>query len=222
MGYVARRYFKTVAKASNHARYIAYRSRYQDQEKKGLFNEREDNIKATDFTKQLDCKLTSHPSVAVAHTLLFSMSGDEFNRSKFEYGDYRKIVRNVMRKYELEKGIKLNWGAAEHFKPNNPHCHVIIKSTFLDRDGVEHRLKLTKEDVEWFRKGFEAEKESMRGFSKEDLEITRRREWERNRSDGTRKRSTFQTDLLDAIVFQIQRKAKEKEFEQEREQERGR
>ena len=53
MGYVARRYFKTISKASNHARYIAFRDRLNEFEKKGLFTEKEDLINTFDFTN--DC-----------------------------------------------------------------------------------------------------------------------------------------------------------------------
>ena len=214
MGYVARRYFKTISKASNHARYIAFRDRLNEFEKKGLFTEKEDLINTFDFTKNLESNLTKHQSVAVAHTLLFSMSGDEFKRSGFEYGDYKEMVRDIMQKYQLEKGIKLDWAAAEHFKPNNPHCHVIIKSTFKDRDGVEHRLKLTKDDVAWFRDSFEEKKDKMRGFDKEHLMKIRSHDLRRERNKHKNRQLT--TNLLDSLIYQIKRKAKEKEYEQER------
>ena len=216
MGYVARRYFKDLSKATNHIGYIAYRSRESDIEEKGLFNDKEDQIDSKAFIQNLDCKLTSHSTVPVAHTLLFSMSGDEFNRSGFEYGDYKSLVRNVIQKYELEKGIKLEWAAAEHFKETHPHCHVVIKSTFKDRDGVEHRLTLSKEDVEWFKNSFELEKDQMRGFTKEHLLRQKHLELKRNRPNGMPKRTSRGTQLLDALIYQIKRKAQEKEHDYER------
>lgn len=214
MAYTARRYFKTLSKASNHVRYIAFRDRYQEHEKKGLFNDKADHISAIEFAKGLDTKLTSHPSVAVAHTLLFSMSGDEFERSGFEYGDYKSIIRTVISEYEAKQGIKLEWAAAEHFKPNNPHCHVVIKSTFKDRDGVEHRLKLTKEDVLWFKETFENEIDHKRGFDKEQL--LKMRGIDRDLKNRSRSPEIKGTDLLNSLIYQIKRKAQEKEHDYER------
>lgn len=204
--YVSHHYCKDLSEAQNHVRYVAFRGRETDDERGGIFSKDSDVADVKHFIQKLDDKKTSHPSVAVAHKLLFSMSGDEWNRSDFEPGDYQKMIRNVMNDYELHTGRKLNWVAAEHRNPDHPHVHVVVKATYTDRDGIEHRLKLTHEDRQFFKDAFQQEKNRTRGFELERPE----REYERPN------KARSNTDLLDALLYEIEKDMRDKEREYER------
>jgi hypothetical protein len=206
--FVSHKFKKDLGEAKNHLNYIAYRSR-ETGEKYGVFSERQDNADLKPFMDSLDDKRTSHSEIAVMHTLLFSMSGDEWNRSGFEEQDFRKMIRDIMKDFELQKGITISWVAAEHNESGHPHVHVSIKATYKDRDGVEHRLKITPEDKKFFKQAFKEAKDKTRGFELPD----------RPREIPVR---PLNTDLLDNLIFQINQRLREEEYEREREQTRGR
>lgn len=212
--FVSCRYKKKLGEAKNHVKYISYRERTTG-ERYGLFNEDKDNIPVKDFLKELDNPRTAHPDIAKIHTLIFSMSGDEWKRSYFKDGDYQDIVRNVMKDWQLQKGITIKWAAAEHNEPGHPHVHVVIPSVYKDRDGVERRLKITPEDKKWFKEAFREEKNRIRGF---DLP-PREREFERDRMEQKRE-PDFGKDLLNSLVSQIQQKMREEEFKRQMERDR--
>jgi type IV secretory pathway VirD2 relaxase len=214
MSFVSHSYSKSAEDAGKHIDYIAFRDREDESENKGLFSAREDNADIQKFKESLHDKRTDHSQVATAHKLLFSMSGDEWNRSGFQPGDYQKIIRNVMNEWELKTGYRLNWVAAEHRNPDHPHVHVVLKATYTDRDGVEHRLKVTNEDRQFFRKEFTRQKDLERGF-----ELP-----ERERSFGKEPsmEKPINMDLLNSLIYEINARLREEEYEREREQSRSR
>lgn len=207
--FVSIKYKKSLKEAQNHVKYIAYRDR-TSQEKYGLFNDKSDNVPVKDFVKSLDNKRTSHKDVAKVHTILFSMSGDEWKRSNFIDGDYQTMVRNMMKDWQLEKGITVDWVAAEHNEDGHPHIHVAIKSTFKDSDGVEKRLKIMPEDRKFFKEAFREEKKRIRGF---DIE-PQQRNFDRSKRLN---QEIAGKELFNALVFQIKQRMKENEREIERE-----
>ena len=89
MAYASHRYIKSFADASAHIRYIGFREREDKSESLGLFSEYTDSADAEKFIESLNEKRFSHPDVPTIHTVLFSMSGDEWQRSGFEAGDYQ-------------------------------------------------------------------------------------------------------------------------------------
>ncbi|MCU6603817.1 hypothetical protein OCO53_25590 [Peribacillus frigoritolerans] len=205
--FVSHSYIKNLSEAQNHVRYIAFRGRETEDERGGIFSEKSDVADVKNFIKKLDDKKTSHPDVAVAHRLLFSMSGDEWNKSGFGEGDYQKMIRNVMKDYELKTGRKLEWVAAEHRNPDHPHVHVAVKATYQDKDGIHHRLKISNEDRKFFKQAFQQEKNMLRGF---ELEQHKERPYEQNRP------SRGNADFIDNLFRQIEREMREKEREYER------
>ncbi|MFB9324252.1 hypothetical protein, partial [Cryptosporangium minutisporangium] len=160
-------YTKKLSDAKQNGRYICFRERYGKEENLGVFNDKTDNANIHKFNKDLEDKKTQHPSVAVAHKMLFSMSGDEWNRSGFEPGDFQTLVRNVMKDYEQQTGKRLTWIAAEHRTPGHPHVHVLVKSVYHDKDGVPYRLKFDKDDSNFLKNSFQREKNYLRGFEVE-------------------------------------------------------
>lgn len=141
------------------------------------------------------------------HTVLFSISGDEWNRSGFEPGDYQKMIRNVMKEWEIKTGYRLQWVAAEHRNPDHPHCHVAIRASYRDRDGVEHRLKISNEDRKFFREQFQKTKELYRPFDPPPRELS---------YDLERKPTLYiDTSLLDNLVYKIKKDLEQEEWERE-------
>lgn len=115
--FASHRYLKNHNDAVNHVLYIGFREREGQSESLGLFSEDNDFANADSFIKTLDDKRFKHPEVPYLHTVLFSMSGGEWDDSGFKPGDYQEIVRRVMKEWEIQKGYRLNWVAAEHRNP---------------------------------------------------------------------------------------------------------
>jgi type IV secretory pathway VirD2 relaxase len=211
--FVSNRYMKSLKTAINHVKYIAYRER-ESGRGYGLFSEKNDNVEVKDFIQTLDDKRTSHKDVAKIHTLLFTMSGNEWERGNYQPGDYQTMIRNVMKDWQLEKGITVNWVAAEHDEKGHPHTHVVIKSIFKDSDGIERRLKMTQDDKEWFKKASQEEKSRMvklRG-GREPLP----------RQMPKREKPQLAKDLLNNLMYSIQRRLREEELKRQMERDRER
>lgn len=207
--FVSVRYKKSLKTAQNHVKYIAYRDRSTN-EKYGLFNEKSEHVDVKAFVKSLDCKKTSHSETAKVHTLLFSMSGAEWEKSNFVDGDYQQMIRNIMKDWQLKEGITVDWVAAEHNEPGHPHVHVAIKSTYKDADGVERKLKIKPEEKAWFKDAFKDEKRRIRGF---DIE-PQTRNFDRSKR---LKQEIAGKDLFNTLVAQIKQRVKEEEREIENE-----
>lgn len=146
---------------------------------------------------------------------MFSMSRDEWNKSGFEPGDYKKFIREVMNRYEMTTGKRLNWIAAEHLNDNNPHAHVIIKAVYHDRDNVPFRLKIDKNDREVFRELFQEVKNDARGF-----ELERPVNHEYKKEHFLTKNSKEQTkDVAKPLLNELKRRIEESRRQGERERE---
>lgn len=207
MSYASHKYLKTFKDAAAHVRYIGFRDREDKSESLGLFSEQHDSADADAFINSLDAKRFQHSDVANLHTVLFSMSGDEWNRSGFQPGDYQKMVRHVMKEWELKSGYRLEWVAAEHRNPDHPHCHVAIRAAYTDRDGIEHRLKITNEDRKFFREQFQKTKEQFRPYDPPPRELSQYRE---------REQPLFiDTSFIDNLFYRIKHDLEREEFEKE-------
>lgn len=211
--FISIRYMKSLKTAINHVKYIAYRDR-ESGKGYGLFSDKSENIEVKDFVKTLDDKRTSHKDVAKIHTLLFTMSGNEWERGNYQPGDYQTMVRNVMEDWQLNKGITVNWVAAVHDEKGHPHTHVVIKSVFKDSDGIERRLKMTTEDKKWFKKAFQEEKSrtvKLRG-GREPL----------TREQQKREKPQLAKDVLNNLMNSIQQRLREEELKRQMERDRER
>ncbi|MED1205597.1 relaxase/mobilization nuclease domain-containing protein [Heyndrickxia acidicola] len=205
--YASHRYLTTFDDSAAHVRYIGFREREDKSESLGLFSEHSDNADADEFIESLKAKRLKHPDVPVIHTVLFSMSGDEWQRSGFEPGDYQKMIRHVMKEWEIKMGYRLQWVAAEHRNPDHPHCHVAIRAAYKDRDGVEHRLKISNEDRKFFREQFQKTKEMFRPIDPPPRE----RNYEYERTPNL----NIDTSFVDNLFYKLQREIEQEEFQRE-------
>lgn len=135
------------------------------------------------------------------------MSGDEWTRSGFKPGDYQEMIRGVMKEWEIQTGYRLQWVAAEHRNPDHPHCHVAIRASYHDRDGVEHRLNISNEDRKFFREQFQLTKERIRPFDPPPRELSY--QYERAPS------MVVDTSFIDNLFYQINRELEQEEWERE-------
>lgn len=171
------RFFKTLDSAKEKTKYVCFREREGENEKLGVFSKDTDNANIYKFMQSLDNRLTKHPTKEKMIELVFSMSGDEWKRSGFEYGDYKTLIRDSMEKFEMKTGKRLTWISAEHFKKSNPHAHVMISGVYKDRDGVERKLdfytwdKVEKgqlsPELRQMKECFQESKNELRGFEVE-------------------------------------------------------
>lgn len=208
--FVSMGFKKNLGKAKNHIKYIAFRQR-SDGKHYGLFNDRSNNVDVYKFNKSLEDRRTSHSSSAKIHTILFSMSGDEFKKSGFREEDYKTMVRNIMEDWQLKEGKRVEWVGAIHNEDGHPHVHIAIKSTYKDRDGIERKLNLSvgREEREWFRKQFREEKDQIRGPEWNDR-------YRRGRNKGQSLDITKQ--FVKNLKFQIKMRQLEAEYEKDMEQ----
>jgi hypothetical protein len=167
LGTVFTSYTKSLGSARKNARYIGFRKRNNEKDVYGVFSKDHDKANVKSFLKELDSKKTRNKHKAVAHRLLFTMSQDEWNRSGFEMGDYKQLVRDTLHTFEIETGKRLTWIAAEHHDDGHPHVHVLVKATYHDRDGVEHLLQIKPEERQLLREAFQDSKNYKRGFELE-------------------------------------------------------
>lgn len=49
--------------------------------------------------------------------------------------DLTTFTRDLMRNVERDVGLRLRWGAVNHYNTDNPHAHVVVRG--VDRDGRE-------------------------------------------------------------------------------------
>jgi hypothetical protein len=213
--FVSTRYMKKLSTAINHVKYISFRERSSG-ERYGLFTEDKENIEVKDFIKTLDDKRTSHKDVAKIHTVLFSMSGNEYERGNFQEEDYKTIVRNIMKDWQLEKGITVEWAAAEHNEKGHPHVHVVIKSVYKDSNGVERRLKFTPEDRQRFKEMFKEEKARIRELRGGREPLPRNREQDKERN----KKPALARDVVNNLILQIKQRLRQEELKRQFERDR--
>ncbi|GAB6537131.1 hypothetical protein bcgnr5378_63920 [Bacillus cereus] len=214
MGFVWHSYSKSTSDITKHVKYIENRERYGEEEERGLFSEHDNRASRTGFLKKIDNPINHHSQAVKAHKLLFSMSGDEWERSQFSPGDYQRIIRNVMKEWEIKKGIRIHWVAAEHRTLGNgngnghPHVHVVVAGFYTDRDGIDHRLKITDEDRKFFKEEFERTKTRIRGF-----ELPRREE--RMQERNFYPKFNLERDITDSFFREVERRMHEEQMERE-------
>jgi hypothetical protein len=220
MSHAFHTYLKDWDDTVKHIRYIAFRSReHYDDQTKGVFSEREDKADVETFIHSLkQSKSLKAHSAAKIHRILFTMSRDEWERSEFEHGDYQRVVRNVMKNFEIKKGYRLEWVAAEHRKEENPHVHCVIKGTYKDKDGIERRLRITSEDKDLLIREFKEELDRIRGFELPDREY----EKQFNRYNDPIFQKPMDMTLLDSILYEIDRRLEEEKRARDKAQDKSR
>lgn len=140
------RFDKTLRGSRNAIRYVAFRSEDVKDKTPCIFDERSDTADVNRFMRNLEDRVTRHPTAVKAYHCLFSLPRKDFEQADME--DWRETVREVMRTYELETGRKLEWIASYHDNPTHPHCHVIIKAAYVNENGQHKKLFLNRNEVQ--------------------------------------------------------------------------
>lgn len=136
---------KSMGKSVAHIKYIAFRSRELEHEKRGLFNEKDNNASFNEFKQKLENdKSIRHPNATKIHKLVISYNEQWYDRYNI---DYKDMTRHIMKFVEDRKGVKMDWVAAEHYKEGHPHVHIAVKATGQDMfTGKNSRIKFDKSD----------------------------------------------------------------------------
>lgn len=140
------RFDRTLKGSRNAIRYVAFRSEDVQGRTPCIFNERSDTADVGRFMRDLEDRVTRHPSAAKAYHCVFSLKRPDFEQAGMT--DWRDVVRQVMRTYELETHRKLEWIASHHDNPAHPHCHIIIKATYTNENGHHKKLFLNRNEVQ--------------------------------------------------------------------------
>ena len=152
----------------SHIRYIAFRTRENREDTRGVFNALHDHADVKTFINNLNDRITRHPRSPKLHRIYVSLSQDEY--SKLMQPDYKNIVRQAIAEFERRKGIKLEWVAAEHYARGHPHVHIAIKATYTDLSGAKHHLLLRYDDIKMLRSCFDREVDRYRDHLREAVE----------------------------------------------------
>lgn len=155
-----------------HIKYIGFRSQEIERAEgdtlkfpKGeFFNDKFDNVNYKSFMKSIEKnKALTHPKSIKAHKLVFSLTSYDYNKYISKDKTYKDLIRDTLKSYEKEKGVKLQWMATQHIvdgkgKSHHPHCHVVICGVSEpDKDGKYTRIKFTREDFKNLRDIFDNE-----------------------------------------------------------------
>jgi hypothetical protein len=139
------RFDRTLKGSRNAVRYVAFRSEDVKGKTPCIFDDRSDTADVNRFMRELEDPVTRHPSAAKAYHCLFSLKRSDFEKAGMT--DWRDVVRQTMRTYELETGRKLQWIASHHDNPAHPHCHVIVKATYTTENDQHKKLFLNRNEV---------------------------------------------------------------------------
>lgn len=190
----------------SHLGYIGYRSRDVKDEHRGFFdNENDQKHHYKDFLDRIKKNpALQHSKSVKVHKMIFSLRQRDYDAYLNSGRDYKDIVRECLKQYELKHGIKLDWVAAIHEKEGHPHAHVVISGVSKEKiNGRYKRVYFTKDDAKDLRGTFELEldrhsvykeKDFERGFSKDFLDIGK---------------------ILEGVSRQIQREQEKVEYERE-------
>lgn len=140
------RFDRTLQGSENAVAYVAFRSEDIRGKTPCVFDAQHDHADVRSFMDRLEDRVTRHPSAAKAYHCLFSLKRADFDVLGVQ--DWREVVREVLRSYELQTRRRLDWIASHHPNPERPHCHVIIKATYATEDGKQKKLFLNRQEVD--------------------------------------------------------------------------
>jgi hypothetical protein len=141
---------------ASHMKYLQYRERNparETVENRHFFNDEEDHADRRAAHDELMCEPAGD---IYYHRIILSPAQDE------PVEDWREWTRDVMRDLEDRLNHDLQWYAMQHQNTDDPHVHVVLRGTGLDREtGHEEAISLTSQD-------FHAMRESGREHSDYD------------------------------------------------------
>jgi hypothetical protein len=131
---------------SSHLKYLQYRERDPEVEGRAdryLFNDQEDHVER----RVAHGDLMGEPAGDIYyHRLILSPAHDE------PVEDWREWTRAVMSDLEGHLGQDLDWYAVQHHNTDDPHVHVVLSGTGVDREtGREEAVELTPQDFRYLR-----------------------------------------------------------------------
>lgn len=144
------KYIKSLGGAERSLRYIAFGSKdVRSNQDRCTFDARSDSADVKRFAKELSDPLTTHPQAPTAFHMIVSLKRRDFNQAAMR--DWREVVRETMRSYEVSTGRKLTWIASHHDNAERPHVHVMVKAVYQTRTSTRRTLRLYKQDIAQFK-----------------------------------------------------------------------
>ena len=139
---------KATSALSSHAKYLQYRERDLQRETKDdrqFFNDEHDSIDRRWVVKDVLNEQEQAGDIYY-HRIILSPSGEE------PVSEWREWTREVMRDLEDRRNQDLNWYAVHHANTDDPHVHVIVQGSGIDREtGHIEPVTLTTEDFRSMR-----------------------------------------------------------------------
>ncbi len=131
---------------ASHMKYLQYRERDPAQESvedRHFFNDVEDHVDR----RAAQDELMSEPAGDIYyHRIILSPAQDE------PVEDWREWTRDVMRDLEDRLNHDLEWYAVQHHNTDDPHVHVVLRGTGIDREtGHEEPISLSSQDFQSMR-----------------------------------------------------------------------
>lgn len=139
---------KATSALSSHAKYLQYRERDPEQETRAdrqFFNDEYDAIDRRWVVKDL---LDEEEQVGdiYYHRIILSPSQEE------QVSDWREWTREVMADLEDHFDQDLNWYAVHHANTDDPHVHVLVQGSGIDREtGQREPVTFTPDDFQTMR-----------------------------------------------------------------------
>lgn len=172
-------------KLKAHIKYIGFRSQELEKDEetfkiKGgqFFGKYADKANYKSFISGMEKnKALRYGKSVKSHNIVFSLTRSDYEAYKAIGKDYKDLIRDTLRAYEREKGLKLNWIAVEHTvdgkgKSHHPHCHVVIQGVSEpDKEGKVKRIYLKKEDFKSLRENFDKELRKEIGTHTKDIDF---------------------------------------------------
>ena len=139
---------KATTALGSHAKYLQYRERDPQRETKGdrqFFNDEHDAIDRRWVVKDLLNEQEQAGDIYY-HRIILSPSQEE------PVSDWRAWTREVMGDLEDRFHQDLNWYAVHHANTDDPHVHVVLQGTGIDREtGHAEPVTFTAEDFRSMR-----------------------------------------------------------------------
>lgn len=139
---------KAQSALSSHAKYLQYRERDPQRETKAdrqFFNDEHDSLDRRWVVKDVMNEQEQAGDIYY-HRIILSPSQEE------PVSDWREWTRELMRDLEDRRNQDLNWYAVHHANTDDPHVHVILQGSGVDREtGHTEPVALTAEDFRSMR-----------------------------------------------------------------------
>jgi hypothetical protein len=130
----------------SHFKYLQYRERDVSRESKAdrhLFDKEHDQVDRRDAH---DAVMEERVGDIYYHRIILSPSQQE------PVEDWHAWTRAVMSDLEDQRGLDLHWYAVHHHNTDDPHVHVVLAGTGIDREtGQARSVELSPQDFRQMR-----------------------------------------------------------------------